>query len=57
MGDSMIAAIAAQLNAVCISDAPHFKQIKEIQTTWTLTFVPTIKRKQQRTESCNRKKL
>jgi predicted nucleic acid-binding protein len=34
MGDSMIAATAATLNAVCVSDDPHFKQIKEIQTTW-----------------------
>jgi Predicted nucleic acid-binding protein, contains PIN domain len=34
MGDSMIAATAAMLNAVCVSDDPHFKQIKEIHTTW-----------------------
>ena len=34
MGDSMIAATASMLNAVCISDDPHFKQIKEIHTTW-----------------------
>jgi predicted nucleic acid-binding protein len=34
MGDSMIAATASILNAVCISDDPHFKQIKEIETTW-----------------------
>ncbi len=34
MGDSMIAATAAMLNAVCISDDPHFKQIKEIHTAW-----------------------
>jgi predicted nucleic acid-binding protein len=34
MGDSMIAATASLLNAVCISDDPHFKQIKEIETTW-----------------------
>jgi predicted nucleic acid-binding protein len=34
MGDSMIAATASIMNAVCISDDPHFKQIKEIQTTW-----------------------
>jgi predicted nucleic acid-binding protein len=34
MGDSMIAATAVMLNAVCVSDDPHFKQIKEIQTTW-----------------------
>ena len=29
MGDSMIAATASMLKAVCISDDPHFKQIKE----------------------------
>ncbi|MGD6934710.1 MAG: PIN domain-containing protein [Candidatus Bathyarchaeia archaeon] len=34
MGDSIIAATASMLNAVCISDDPHFKQIKEIHTTW-----------------------
>jgi predicted nucleic acid-binding protein len=34
MGDSMIAATASILEAVCISDDPHFQQIKEIQTTW-----------------------
>ena len=34
IGDSMIAATASILNAVCISDDPHFKQIKEIETTW-----------------------
>jgi predicted nucleic acid-binding protein len=34
MGDSMIAATAAMLDAVCVSDDPHFKQIKEIRTTW-----------------------
>lgn len=34
MGDSMIAATASMLNAVCVSDDPHFKQIKEIQTIW-----------------------
>jgi predicted nucleic acid-binding protein len=34
MGDSMIAATAKVLDAVCISDDPHFKQIKEIRTTW-----------------------
>jgi predicted nucleic acid-binding protein len=34
MGDSMIAATALTLNAVCISDDPHFKQIKEIKTVW-----------------------
>jgi predicted nucleic acid-binding protein len=34
MGDSMIAATAATLKAVCVSDDPHFKRIKEIDTTW-----------------------
>lgn len=34
MGDSMIAATASMLKAVCITDDPHFKQIDEIQTEW-----------------------
>ena len=34
MGDSIIAATASNLKAVLISDDPHFKQIKEIETTW-----------------------
>jgi len=34
MGDSMIAATASALKAVCITDDPHFKQVKEIQTEW-----------------------
>jgi predicted nucleic acid-binding protein len=34
MGDSMIAATALKLNAMCISDDPHFQQIKEIKTAW-----------------------
>jgi predicted nucleic acid-binding protein len=34
MGDSMIAATAATLNAVCITDDPHFKQVTEIKTEW-----------------------
>jgi predicted nucleic acid-binding protein len=34
MGDSMIAATASSLKALCVSDDPHFKRIKEIQTTW-----------------------
>jgi predicted nucleic acid-binding protein len=34
MGDSMIAATALSLNAVCFSDDPHFSQIKEIRTVW-----------------------
>ena len=34
MGDSMIAATASSLKAQCVSDDPHFKQIKEIKTAW-----------------------
>ena len=34
MGDSMIAATASSLKALCVSDDPHFKRIKEIKTTW-----------------------
>jgi len=34
MGDSMIAATALILKAVCITDDQRIKQIKEIQTTW-----------------------
>ncbi len=34
MGDSMIAATASMLNAVCITDDPHFRQINEIETEW-----------------------
>jgi predicted nucleic acid-binding protein len=34
MGDSIIAATASILKAVCISDDHHFKQITEIETTW-----------------------
>jgi predicted nucleic acid-binding protein len=34
IGDSMIAATAAILKAVCITDDQHIKQIKEIQTAW-----------------------
>jgi predicted nucleic acid-binding protein len=34
MGDSMIAATASMLKAICVSDDPHFKQVKEIKTDW-----------------------
>ena len=34
MGDSILAATASDLKAVLISDDPHFKQIKEIETIW-----------------------
>jgi predicted nucleic acid-binding protein len=34
MGDSMVAATASTLKAVCISDDSRFQQIKEIQTAW-----------------------
>jgi predicted nucleic acid-binding protein len=34
MGDSLIAATALSLSAICITDDLHFKQIKEIKTEW-----------------------
>jgi predicted nucleic acid-binding protein len=34
MGDSMIAATASTLKAVCITDDPHFRQVNEIKTEW-----------------------
>ena len=34
MGDSIIAATALTLDAICFSDDPHFRQIKEIKTVW-----------------------
>ena len=34
MGDSVIAATASSLKAMCVSDDPHFERIKEIKTTW-----------------------
>ena len=34
MGDSMITATASMLNATCVSDDPHFQQIKETKTAW-----------------------
>ncbi len=34
MGDSMIAATASALKAVCVSDDAHFVKIKEIKTAW-----------------------
>ncbi len=34
VGDSMIAATAYVLKAVCISDDQHIKQIREIETAW-----------------------
>jgi len=36
MGDSIIAATAYVLNAVCVSDDRHFQLIKEVKTTWLL---------------------
>jgi bifunctional DNA-binding transcriptional regulator/antitoxin component of YhaV-PrlF toxin-antitoxin module len=33
IGDSMIAATALMLKAVCNTNDPHFRQIKEIETT------------------------
>jgi predicted nucleic acid-binding protein len=34
MGDSMIAATASSLKALCVTDDPHFNRVKEIKTTW-----------------------
>ena len=34
MADSMIAATVSSLKADCVSDDPHFKHIKEINTIW-----------------------
>jgi predicted nucleic acid-binding protein len=34
MGDSMIAATASVLKAVCVTDDSHFRQVEEIKTEW-----------------------
>jgi len=34
MADSIIAATALALKATCVSDDPHFKAVKEIETDW-----------------------
>ncbi len=34
MGDSIIAATAQMLSAVCVSDDPHFQRVKEIKAAW-----------------------
>ena len=34
MADSIIAATALALKATCLSDYPHFKAVKEIETDW-----------------------
>ena len=34
MADSIIAATALALKATCVSDDPHFKDVKEIRTEW-----------------------
>jgi predicted nucleic acid-binding protein len=34
MADSMIAATASHLNAMCLSDDPHFQAIREIKARW-----------------------
>jgi predicted nucleic acid-binding protein len=34
MADSIIAATSLSLNAICVSDDPHLKLIKEIKTKW-----------------------
>lgn len=36
MGDSIIAATVSSLKAACVTDDPHFKQVKEIKTIWIL---------------------
>jgi predicted nucleic acid-binding protein len=41
MGDSVIAATAYTLKAVCISDNFHFQQIKEIKTPMALMHLPS----------------
>ena len=37
MADSIIAATALLLKAACVSDDPHFKQVKEIKIDWIQT--------------------
>lgn len=34
MADSIIAATCLYLNAICFSDDPHFKAVKDIKTKW-----------------------
>lgn len=34
MADSLIAATAKVLNAVCVTDDPHLREIKEIRSRW-----------------------
>jgi predicted nucleic acid-binding protein len=34
MADSIIAATALTLKAICLSDDPHFKAVKELKTDW-----------------------
>lgn len=34
MGDSMIAATAFKLKVACVTDDPHFGQIREIKIVW-----------------------
>jgi len=34
MADSIIAATSLTLNALCLSDDPHIKAIKEVKTRW-----------------------
>jgi len=36
MGDSLIAATVSELNAVCVTDDPHIRDIKEIKTRWII---------------------
>ena len=32
--DSIIAATALTLKAICLSDDPHFKEVNEVETSW-----------------------
>jgi len=34
MADSIIAATSLSINAICLSDDPHFKVVREIKTKW-----------------------
>ena len=34
MGDSMIAATAVGLKAVCVTDDEHIRRIREVETAW-----------------------
>lgn len=34
LADSIVAATAKVINAVCVTDDPHIRQLKEIKTSW-----------------------